>query len=80
MDRKHWAGLVLLGALMGCASPQGADTVPQRLNSPGVDDPSYERDRAECEAQVLRAPSNYPLTDRVRFRQCLIDKGYRLLG
>lgn len=83
MKSVHGAALLLvvLTTLVGCGSVSTADLGYRPLiMEQGVDLPRYEREREACEAQSQRTPSNYPPTELMRFRQCLLDKGYRLLS
>jgi hypothetical protein len=45
-----------------------------------VDMKQYEKDRSECEQSVTKAPSNMESTNSIRFKECLLKKGYRLLS
>ena len=45
-----------------------------------VNQERWQQDRADCENQMTKNRTNFELNDLVRFRQCLTDKGYRLMG
>jgi PBP1b-binding outer membrane lipoprotein LpoB len=45
-----------------------------------VDMNQYEKDRSDCEQSVTKAPSNMESTNSIRFKECLVKKGYRLLS
>lgn len=45
-----------------------------------VDPSQYENDRAFCERESRQKATNYELTNVAMFRQCLIDRGYKLMS
>ncbi len=45
-----------------------------------IDPVRYEKDRMSCESFVKQNATNYEPTNIVRFRQCLIDRGYKLMS
>jgi succinate dehydrogenase/fumarate reductase-like Fe-S protein len=45
-----------------------------------VDMNQYEKDRSDCEKGVTNAPSNMESTNSLRFRDCLVKKGYKLMS
>ncbi len=46
----------------------------------GVDMQKFRVDRNTCERAVTEKPSNLESTNNIRFRECLIGKGYKLLS
>jgi hypothetical protein len=46
----------------------------------GVDMQKFKADRSACEQLVTEKPSNLESTNSLRFRECLINKGYRLMS
>ncbi len=46
----------------------------------GVDPVQYEKDRSSCENLTKQNAANYELTNVIRFRQCLVDRGYKLMS
>jgi hypothetical protein len=40
----------------------------------------YEKDRSLCERQTRQKATNYEPTNMVMFRQCLTDRGYKLMS
>ena len=82
MGYGFWLGSFVGLALWGCAATSGFETGQY---NPVIDGPEsrgvrYETDRQACETQVKASPSNYAPNNVVRFRQCLLAKGYRLLS
>jgi len=45
-----------------------------------VDMNQYEKDRSDCEKTITSAPSNMESTNSIRFKECLVKKGYKLLS
>ncbi|WP_333845767.1 hypothetical protein [Limnohabitans sp.] len=40
----------------------------------------FEKDRSDCEQSVKNAPSNMESTNSIRFKECLVKKGYKLMS
>lgn len=82
MRKLQWALIGGCVAWAGCAGPgwalgDGYHPVPMEQ---GVNGLQYEADRQACETRIKHSPTNYELNDVIRFRRCLVDKGYRLLS
>ena len=45
-----------------------------------VDMNQYGKDRSDCEKTIINAPSNMASTNNIRFKECLVRKGYKLLS
>ena len=57
----------------------GLDYKPAVLQK-DVDAPQYEKDRSLCERESRQKATNYELTNVAMFRQCLVDRGYKLMS
>jgi len=74
-----FGGCVLSGCSTGSTSAGGLGWQPAIIMD-GVNQERWQQDRADCENQMTKNRTNFELNDLVRFRQCLTDKGYRLMG
>ncbi len=71
--------LCLLTSACSSVSNVSVDFHPQIMTN-GVDMRQYDKDRSACERDTLDHPSKMESNMHVRFRKCLIDKGYVLLS
>lgn len=67
--------LLILSACSTVSDPYHAVILEQ-----GVDIQKFRVDRNACERAVVEKPSNLDSTNSIRFRECLIGKGYKLLS
>jgi len=74
---------ILTSLLSACAGTHteilGMDYRPAIIQK-DVDLVQYEKDRALCERQTRQKATNYEPTNIVMFRQCLSDRGYKLMS
>lgn len=84
MHKWWWMGVGGCAVLGACASSPGATGWAHAYHpvimEQGVNGLRYEADRQACEAQARAHASNYEPSNVARFRQCLLNKGYRLLS
>ncbi len=81
MSFQQLSSLSLIALLSACAlSSNGDATYHPSIILQGVDLRQYETDRRGCESSVERNPSNLESTNQIRFRECLISKGYKLMS
>ena len=69
---------LFLSACGSTSSGQGA--YRPAIIQEAVDMDKYEADRSSCEKAVRQNPSNMESTNSIRFRECLVNKNYKLLG
>jgi len=69
---------LFLSACGSTSSNQGA--YHPAIIQEAVDMDKYEADRSSCEKAVRQNPSNMESTNSIRFRECLVNKNYKLLG
>jgi hypothetical protein len=69
---------LFLSACGSTSSGQGA--YRPAIIQEAVDMDKYEADRSSCEKAVRQNPSNMESTNSIRFRDCLVNKNYKLLG
>jgi hypothetical protein len=62
------------------ATPSRHNAYRTAIIEAGVDMNQFEKDRSDCEQNVTKAPSNMESTNSIRFKECLVKKGYRLLS
>ena len=75
--------LVLTGLMSACTTGHGGTAglnYHPAIIEKNVDPVVYEKDRMQCEQQSHQKVSNYEPTQLIQFRQCLIDRGYKLLS
>lgn len=74
--------IVLLSLfLSACGSmSSSASAYHPAIIQEAVDMDKYEADRSSCEKAVRQNPSNMESTNSIRFRECLVNKNYKLLG
>ena len=71
---------LLLSACAGSQQPLlGLDYRPAVIQK-DLDSEQYEKDRSLCERQARQKATNYEPTNMVMFRQCLTDRGYKLIS
>lgn len=73
---------ILCAALLTACSGTPTKHSPYRpaIIENAVDMNQYEKDRSDCEQSVTKAPSNMESTNSIRFKECLVKKGYKLLS
>jgi hypothetical protein len=66
--------------LASCAVRQADSYFHPYIIEQGVDMQQYEKDRSACENKIRSNPSNYDLADKLHFRMCVYDKGYKFMS
>jgi predicted outer membrane protein len=82
MIKKLIKSATILGAIFVSACGTTTKHNPYRpaIIENAVDMNQFEKDRSDCEQSVTKAPSNMESTNSIRFKECLVKKGYRLLS
>jgi uncharacterized protein YaiI (UPF0178 family) len=75
------AAVLCAAALAACGTTtsRGNPYRPAIIEN-AVDMNQYEKDRSDCEQSVTKSPSNMESTNDIRFKECLVKKGYKLLS
>jgi ABC-type uncharacterized transport system auxiliary subunit len=75
------AAILCAAFLAACgATPSKQDAYRPAILENAVDMQKFEKDRSDCEQSVKNAPSNMESTNSIRFKECLVKKGYKLMS
>jgi hypothetical protein len=62
------------------SSSSSSATYNPSIITDGVDMKQYEIDKRNCLLEIQRSYANIESTNQIRFRECLIGKGYKLMS